>query len=91
MDRLTERHYDGNGHYMKCSERSKCNGLCGNCDELEKIVDRLAAYEDTGLDPADIQAVCAIAARVMEYERTAGAEKKTKKNGFFVRLRRVLP
>ena len=72
MDRLTERHYDGNGHYMKCSGRSECDGLCGNCDELEKIVDRLAAYERTGLEPADIQAVCAVAARVEEYKSKAG-------------------
>ena len=37
MERLTEKHYLGTDHYMKCS---------GNC-----LVERLAAYEDTGLTP----------------------------------------
>lgn len=55
MERLTEKHYDGNGHYMKCSgENPECDGLCGNCNELDKIVEKLAAYEDTGLEPGEV-------------------------------------
>lgn len=46
MARLTLPHYGGDGHYMKCSESFGCDGNCGECDELDKIVDRLAYYED---------------------------------------------
>ena len=53
MERYTEKHYDGNGYYLVCS--GNCETLnCGNCDTLDKIVDRLAAYEDTGLEPEEI-------------------------------------
>ena len=44
--RLTEKHYNGEGYYMKCSGLCHFDGHCGNCDELEKIVDRLGEYED---------------------------------------------
>ena len=54
MDRLTELHYDRKGHYMKCSGFSSCDGHCGNCDELDKLVDRLAAIEDILGDTYDL-------------------------------------
>ena len=44
--RLTEKHYNGEGYYMKCSGLCHFDGHCGNCDELEKLVDRLGEYED---------------------------------------------
>ena len=54
MERYTEKHYDGNGYYLICS--GNCETLnCGDCGILDKIVDRLAAYEDTGLEPEDIK------------------------------------
>ena len=54
MERYTENHYDGNGYYLACS--GNCETLdCGDCDILDKIVDRLAAYEDTGLEPEDFK------------------------------------
>ena len=46
MDRLTLPHYDGKGHYMKCSEQFGCSGECADCEELDKIVEKLAEYED---------------------------------------------
>ena len=46
MERLTLPHYDGNGHYMKCSEQFGCSGDCGVCDDLDEIISRLAYYED---------------------------------------------
>lgn len=46
MERLTLPHYGKKGHYMKCSERLGCDGNCGECDELDKLVNRLAYYED---------------------------------------------
>ena len=54
MKRYTEKHYDENGYYLTCS--GNCETLnCGDCGILDKIVDRLAAYEDTGLEPEDIK------------------------------------
>ena len=54
MERYTEKHYDENGYYLICS--GNCETLnCGDCGILDKIVDRLAAYEDTGLEPEDIK------------------------------------
>lgn len=42
MERLTEKHYIGTDHYVTCS---------GNCKSFDCLVERLAAYEDTGLTP----------------------------------------
>ena len=54
MKRYTEKHYDENGYYLICS--GNCETLnCGDCGILDKIVDRLAAYEDTGLEPEDLR------------------------------------
>ena len=52
MERLTKKHYGGNGYYMACSEH--CNKECFDCKEIDKIIDRLGTYEDTGLEPQDI-------------------------------------
>lgn len=51
--RYTRKHYGENGYYIICSEN--CETLnCGDCGILDKIVDRLAAYEDTGLEPEEV-------------------------------------
>lgn len=58
MERLTEKHYLGNGYYMKCTEN--CNGEdidCIDCAALDKLVDRLGAYEDTGLTPGEVRSL----------------------------------
>lgn len=56
MERYTEKHYDGNGYYLICS--GNCETFnCGDCGILDKIVDRLAAYEETGLEPCDYSAM----------------------------------
>lgn len=53
MERYTRKHYGENGYYIICSEN--CETLnCGDCGILDKIVDRLAAYEDTELSPEEI-------------------------------------
>lgn len=49
--RLTEKHWNGKGYYMLCSGVLRCDGLCGNCDELGKLVDRLGEYEDKADQP----------------------------------------
>lgn len=62
MERLTKKHYDGNGYYMACSEH--CNKECFDCKEIDKIIDRLGTYEDTGLEPEEIDDA-ATAAKLM--------------------------
>ncbi len=46
MSRLTLPHYGGKGHYMRCSEQFGCSGECADCEELDKIIEKLAEYED---------------------------------------------
>ena len=52
MERLTRAHYKASdGHYLVCREmceREDCTEECGHFDEA---IERLAAYEDTGLSP----------------------------------------
>nr|UVX38367.1 MAG: hypothetical protein [Bacteriophage sp.]UWD62963.1 MAG: hypothetical protein [Bacteriophage sp.] len=56
MERLTEKHYLAEDHYMKCSEDCNVDMDCIDCPAFDKIVERLAAYEDTGLTPEEIKA-----------------------------------
>lgn len=54
MKRLTEKHYNGKDYYMMCSGVLRCPNNCSECDELDKVVNSLGAYEDTGLTPEEI-------------------------------------
>lgn len=56
MERLTEKHYLAEEHYMKCSEDCNVDMDCIDCPAFDKIVERLAAYEDTGLTPEEVTA-----------------------------------
>jgi len=57
MERLTEKHYGTDGYFMKCSEDcANDDEMCGGCPYLDKIIDRLGAYEDTGLTPEQVVA-----------------------------------
>ena len=49
MERLTEKHYLGTDHYMKCSANCNVDMDCIDCPSFDCLVERLAAYEDTGL------------------------------------------
>lgn len=51
MERLTEKHYLGDDHYMKCSGNCNVDMDCIYCPSFDRLVERLAAYEDTGLEP----------------------------------------
>lgn len=49
VERLTEKHYLAEDHYMKCSDDCNVDMDCVDCPAHDKLVERLAAYEDTGL------------------------------------------
>ena len=51
MERLTEKHYLCTDHYMKCSGNCSADMDCIDCPSFDRLVERLAAYEDTGLEP----------------------------------------
>ena len=51
MERLTEKHYLAEDHYMKCSEDCSVDMDCVDCPAFDKLVERLAAYEDSWLSP----------------------------------------
>lgn len=51
MERLTEKHYLGTDHYMKCSGNCNVDMDCIDCPSFDRLVECLAAYEDTGLTP----------------------------------------
>lgn len=56
MERLTGKHYHEEGYYMVCSGTChKEDSECGDCAALDALVDRLGAYEDTGLTPEDVK------------------------------------
>lgn len=51
MERLTEKHYIGTDHYVTCSGNCNVDMDCIECPSFDRLVERLAAYEDTGLTP----------------------------------------
>ena len=54
MERLTEKHYLGTDHYMKCSGNCNVDMDCIDCPSFDRLVERLAAYEDTDLMPEEV-------------------------------------
>ena len=54
MERLTEKHYLGTDHYMKCSGNCNVDMDCIDCPSFDRLVERLAAYDDTGLAPEQL-------------------------------------
>lgn len=56
MERLTEKHYLAEDHYMKCSEDCNVDMDCVDCQAFDKLIERLAAYEDIGMTPEEIKA-----------------------------------
>lgn len=66
MERLTEKHYLAEDHYMKCSEDCNVDMDCVDCQAFDKLIERLAAYEDTGIEPEAVETVkLALAAKHM--------------------------
>ena len=68
MERLTEKHYLGTDHYKKCSGSCNVDIDCIDCPSFDRLVERLAAYEDSGCAPeevlpklmrlADLESIC---------------------------------
>lgn len=59
MERLIERFNNGQAAVMGCGENCKydykyCRNHYEECPEINKIYERLAEYEDTGLTPPEI-------------------------------------
>lgn len=59
MKRLTERDKNKTAMAICCGENCKHNYCCENggfaeCVDMDDIIDRLAVYEDTGLEPEEI-------------------------------------
>ena len=81
--RLTEKHYNGKGYYMKCSGLCHFDGHCANCDELVKIVDRLGEYEDNAKQAVEVVhghwcwegkfKACSRCGSYVEWDETLGA------------------
>ena len=67
IGRLTLPHYGGKGHYMKCSEQFGCSGECADCEELDKIVERLAYYEDMIANGVTVQKWIPVTERLPEH------------------------
>ena len=56
MERLTRRGRTGYAYYPHCFEEP-CNRRCEDCLFDETICERLAVYEDTGLEPEEVSAL----------------------------------
>lgn len=57
MERLTKRTPAGVGVLVDCGEKPRCVGCIGPCVAQDKANTRLAAYEDTGMEPEEINAL----------------------------------
>ena len=56
MERLTKKRIDDGEAYLACVElrENECDGICTTCWRAGEAVDKLAAYEDTGLTPEEV-------------------------------------
>ena len=60
MGRLTESNGRGGFYFVECFKQ--CDGEpkdCGNCVENEKICHKLGLYEETGLEPEEVEKLAA--------------------------------
>lgn len=59
MNRLTARDEHGNAYYPECFKEPCNGGGCTKdmCDFEVEVCNKLAAYEDTGLDPEQLSAI----------------------------------
>ena len=71
MERLTEKHYLAEDHYMKCSEDCSVDMDCVDCPAFDKLVERLAAYEDSWLSPQACAQAAEIEKQLASYDFSA--------------------
>lgn len=57
MKRLTQKHYGASDYFMACSENCAESVDCTACPSFDSLVDRLGAYENTGLTPEDVESL----------------------------------
>lgn len=62
MERLTARDKNGLAMAACCEKECEYNYVCefggfGECRGMDDIIDRLAAYEDTGLEPSEVEQI----------------------------------
>lgn len=59
MGRLTARDEHGNAYYPKCFDEPCNGGGCTKdmCDFAAEVCNKLAAYEDTGIDPEQLSVI----------------------------------
>lgn len=82
MDRLTERDKKtGVAYFPKCFDG--CDGVCKKCNHETDHCETLAAYEDTGLTPEQIQAIDKEFARL---SKELGKYKEAEEQGLLMRL-----
>lgn len=57
MERLTNRNKDGGAYFKQCFEEPCCGYGCKNadCPYIERVCKQLAAYEDTGISPEEVE------------------------------------
>lgn len=77
MERLTKAKLKGEGHYMRCSETCPydCSEIC-DCDELDRIVDRLGAIEDILGDDYDLDQLSVLVNQRMTMREDVAARMK---------------
>lgn len=67
MERLTKAHYKASdGYYLTCDAMCRREACTSECNRFGDVIDRLGAYEDTGLSPQ-----ACIEAREIEAELSA--------------------
>lgn len=85
MKRLTKKFEHSEKHSMKCAASPTCPMNCECCTELDRIVNRLGAYEDTGLTPEQY----AEYAGMMDAAARAAKHYKEQRNAAIKQLRRI--
>lgn len=57
MERLTNRNQYGRAYFKQCFEEPCCGYGCkdADCLYIDRVCEQLAAYEDTGLSPEEVE------------------------------------
>lgn len=86
MERLTERDEKGNAYYPHCFRKDTCDGMggdCGECNFSQEVCERLAAYEDTELTPAQLKTIDEL---YTQQAKELGEYKRAEEQGVLVKF-----